>query len=257
MNGNSQFDKKLWPSMIPSFMVLMLLWMIHWAQFLFNYPFYKLGVLPKKWDGLLGIICMPLIHDNQNFHHIINNSIAIFFLLTLLVYSYRTIFLKVFVLSWIMSGALVWIFAENHGAYHIGISAIIYALFGFLFTSGVLRSYFPLQALSLLLVFLYGSMVWGIFPIEEHVSWEGHMAGFLSGIFLSIIYRKEGPQRPKFQYEIEKEMGIEPPDFEGDLRRLEEEREEALKQKQTLEKVQYHYIEKKSITIPDDTPKIT
>lgn len=238
--------------MIPSFLVLLLLWMIHWAQYLFSYPFYKLGVLPKTIEGLFGIVCMPLIHDTKDFHHIVNNSVAIFFLLTLLVYSYRKVFIKIFFLSWILSGCLVWLFAENHGAYHIGISAIIYALFGFLFTSGVLRSYFPLQALSLLLVFLYGSMIWGIFPMAKHVSWEGHMAGFFSGIFLAFIYRKEGPQRPKYQYEIEKELGIEPPDFEGDLRRQEEEL--AAQIRQNNQTIHYHYTENPRVTPPDDKP---
>ena len=45
------------------------------------------------------------------------------------------------------------------------------------------------------------------------------LSGLIVGIILAIVYRKQGPQRPKYQYEIEKELGIEPPDFEGDLRR--------------------------------------
>jgi hypothetical protein len=94
-------------------------------------------------------------------------------------------------------------------------SGVIYSLAAFLFTSGVLRKYLPLQALSLFIVFIYGSMIWGIFPTEQHVSWEGHLSGMLVGIFLAFYYRKLGPQRPKYQFEIEKELGIEPPDLEG------------------------------------------
>jgi uncharacterized membrane-anchored protein YhcB (DUF1043 family) len=58
-------------------------------------------------------------------------------------------------------------------------------------------------------------MIWGIFPTEQHISWEGHLSGMLVGIFLAFYYRKLGPQRPKYQFEIEKELGIEPPDLEG------------------------------------------
>jgi hypothetical protein len=77
----------------------------------------------------------------------------------------------------------------------------------------------PLQALSLFIIFLYGSMIWGVFPTQPRVSWQGHLSGLIVGVILAFIYRKQGPQRPKYQYEIEKELGIEPPDFEGDLKR--------------------------------------
>ena len=115
-------------------------------------------------------------------------------------------------------------------------SGVIYALAGFLFTSGVLRKYLPLQALSLFIIFLYGSMIWGIFPTQPRVSWQGHLSGLIVGIILAIVYRKQGPQRPKYQYEIEKELGIEPPDFEGDLRRAIEAEQAALEAQQELEK---------------------
>ena len=85
---------------------------------------------------------------------------------------------------------------------------------GFLFTSGVIRKYLPLQAISLFVVFVYGSLIWGIFPMQPHVSWEGHLAGLISGVILAFVYRKLGPQSPKYMYEIEKEMGIEPIDYE-------------------------------------------
>ncbi len=75
-------------------------------------------------------------------------------------------------------------------------------------------------------------MIWGIFPIQERVSWEGHLSGLFVGVVLAFIFRKKGVQNPKYQYEIEKEMGIEPPDLEGIWRenvRLAKEEEERLK----------------------------
>jgi membrane associated rhomboid family serine protease len=196
-------------------LLLVVLWVVYWGEKLHPIGVYEWGVLPQELSGLKGVLFSPLIHSIHDFSHIINNSIPIAILLSALVYFYKEVAAKVFFMSWIFSGLFVWVFAKNVGAYHVGISGVIYALAGFLFVSGTLRSFKPLQGISLFVAFLYGSMIWGIFPMEERVSWEGHLGGFMTGIVLAFIYRKKGPQRPKFQYEIEKEMGIEPPDLEG------------------------------------------
>jgi membrane associated rhomboid family serine protease len=216
MQKQVHFEPHLRNAVPPALFVLIIMWLVYWSDFLFVYNFHKLGVMPKTSNGLKGIFFMPWIHSHGDIRHLLNNSIPTFLLLTLLFYSYREIALRVFLLSWFVTGILLWIFAQNKGAYHIGMSGVIYALAAFLFTSGVLRKYLPLQALSLFIVFIYGSMIWGIFPTEQHISWEGHLSGMLVGIFLAFYYRKLGPQRPKYQYEIEKELGIEPPDLEGE-----------------------------------------
>jgi membrane associated rhomboid family serine protease len=222
--------------------IVIMMWLIYWADSLFKANLHEFGVLPKRIEGVKGILFMPLIHAQDDIKHILNNSPAIFFLSTLLFYSYHKIGLKVFILSWIMSGLLLWVFAEDRGVYHIGMSAVIYSLAGFLFMSGILRKYFPLQALSLLIVFLYGSMVWGLFPTNLRISWEGHLMGLSAGFFLAIYYRSKGPQRPKFQYEIEKELGIDPPDLEGIYNAKIREEEILLAQKETEKQIVYDYI---------------
>jgi membrane associated rhomboid family serine protease len=213
--------------LIAGFFIL-LMWTFYWAQHLFEFNFYSLGILPRSLSGLIGIVTMPLIHSQREAEHIINNSIPAFLLISALFFYYRNIAWKVLLIGWVFTGFGVWIYAANTGSYHIGMSGVIYFLAGFLFTSGVLRKYLPLQALSLFIVFLYGSMIWGIFPMEEKISWEGHFVGLAVGTIMAFIFRDSGPQRPKFQYEIEKEMGIDPPDLEGmyyeRLRELEKER---------------------------------
>jgi membrane associated rhomboid family serine protease len=221
------------------------MWLFYWAEHLFRYPFHELGVLPRDPEGLKGILLMPLIHSPKEIEHIVNNSMPAFVLTATLFYFYRAIAMKVFIFIWVMTGVFLWIFAENKGAYHIGMSGVIYGLVAFLFTSGVLRKYLPLQAISLFVVFVYGSMIWGIFPMKQHVSWEGHLMGFLSGIFLAYYFRKEGPQRPKYQYEIEKEMGIEPPDLEGMWLERQRQAKLAEEDRERREKghfIVYHYI---------------
>jgi membrane associated rhomboid family serine protease len=191
-----------------------------WAVFLmdryFNLELYKFGVKPQTIEGIKGIFFMPFIHGQRDFSHIINNSVPTFILLSTVIYFYREISIYVVLLVWLGAGFLVWYLAVNSGSYHIGMSGVVYGLFGFLFISGFFRKYLPLQAISLFVAFVYGSMIWGIFPMEDGVSWEGHLSGFMVGALVAFVFRKKGPVPPKYNYEIEKEMGIEPPDLEGE-----------------------------------------
>lgn len=181
------------------------------------------GIRPRHWSSWKGVLFMPLLHDPYSVKHLLNNSLPTYLLLAAVIYYYREIALKVFLVSWLGTGLIVWWVAQDNGAYHIGMSGVIYALFGFLFISGFFRRIRALQGLSLAVIFVYGSMIWGIFPTEPSISWEGHFGGFIVGAGLAVAYRKHGPVRPKYQYEIEKELGIEPPDLEGIWRMNQEE----------------------------------
>lgn len=235
------------------FLLLVLMWSVYLVERITPYKFYKLGILPQSAKGLSGIFLSPLLHSQEDFSHIISNSLPIVILFGTLVYFYRQIAAQVFLISWFVSGLLVWLFAVNHGSYHIGMSSVIYALAGFLFVSGTLRKYRPLQGISLFVTFVYGSLIWGIFPIQERVSWEGHLAGLVTGVVLAFLYRKKGPQAPKYQYEIEKELGIEPPDLEGQWReniRLAQERAEEIKRQQEVFIITYDYKPKTEVNNP-------
>jgi membrane associated rhomboid family serine protease len=200
-------------------LVLLIMWLVFLVDRSTNYDFYKWGVRPGFTEGWKGIFFMPFIHGQKDFAHIVNNSFPTFVLLSTLIYFYREIAVYVVLFIWFGGGFLLWYLAQNTGSYHIGMSGVIYGLFGFLLVSGFLRKYLPLQAISLFVAFLYGSLVWGIFPMEQGISWEGHLFGFIVGIVTAFAFRKKGPVPPKYMYEIEKEMGIEPPDFEGEILR--------------------------------------
>lgn len=196
--------------------ILMGMWMVHLTAEVYGFRLVDWGVLPRTIEGLKGIFFMPWIHSPVDWKHLLNNSLPILFLSATIVYFYRPIALKVLLMSWILSGIGVWLIARNTGSYHIGMSGVIYALAAFVFVSGVRRRYLPLQAMALFVAFVYGSMIWGVFPTDERISWEGHLSGMIVGVILAFVYEKKGPQAPKYQYEIEQELGIEPPDFEAE-----------------------------------------
>ena len=199
------YRKKLLLSIIIPGMFIFSMWLMKIIEVLFDIDFSGFGIYPLTVRGLPGIILSPFIH--ADFKHLFNNSLPLFFLSGALFYFYSEVALKVFIWTFFLTGFLVWIAGRE--AWHIGASGLVYGLASFLFFSGIIRKHFRLIALSLLIVFLYGSMVWGLFPgIYKNVSWESHMLGFFSGVFLSIWYRKEGPQKPVYEWMEEEIEGL-------------------------------------------------
>jgi membrane associated rhomboid family serine protease len=183
---------------------VLILWIVKWAEYKFGFNLVHYGIKPLTIYGLKGIIFSPLIHGDTG--HLFNNSIPIFLLTMALFYFYKPIAWRVFIISWISTGIITWLIGRN--SYHIGASGIIYAFASFLFFSGVFRKHPRLMAISLIVTFLYGSMVWGIFPNEVKISWEGHLSGALIGLILAIIFRKIGPHKKTYEWEKEEEREL-------------------------------------------------
>ena len=174
---------------------LLLLWAIELIGFQYDLGFEKYGIYPRDVQRISGILFEPVIH--ADFQHLWSNTIPIFLLLWSLFYFYSEICLRVFGQLWLLSGILTWVIGRP--AYHIGASGLIYGVAFFLFFSGVIRRRRSLMALSAIIAFVYGGIVWNMFPIAEllspETSWEGHLSGAISGALLAYWHRKQGPQR--------------------------------------------------------------
>ena len=188
-------------------LIVILMVIVYLLDDTFHLKLYQYGLYPRKLSGLLGILTSPFIHSTKDYGHIFNNSVPIFVLSWLLFYTYRTVATKVFLQVYFFTGLLVWIFARL--SFHIGMSGVIYGLTSFLIVSGFIRKDLRSVSLSLLVIFLYGSLIWGVFPLDPQISWEGHFFGFLSGVVLAVVYRKAPPQPKKYYYELEEELGID------------------------------------------------
>jgi membrane associated rhomboid family serine protease len=131
-----------------------------------------------------------------------------------LFYFYRKIAFKVLLYGTFLSGLLTWVIARD--AYHIGASGIIYLLFSFILFSGLIRKYYRLIAVSLIVIFLYGSMIWYILPTKEEISWEGHLSGFIVGLLFVFIYKNHGPQPLQYDWEDENYVDDEFEEYNSD-----------------------------------------
>jgi membrane associated rhomboid family serine protease len=172
---------------LPSIVLVALIWIAFFVDNYFSLSLWNYGLYPRTLHGLSGILTMPLIHGD--IQHIINNTIPLIVLISFLFHFYPTHCRKVVLLIWVTSGLWTWVFARP--SYHIGASAVIYGLAAFIFFAGIIIKEKKHIAISLLVVFLYGSIIWGMFPIDLRQSWEGHLTGFLAGTALAFFYKQE------------------------------------------------------------------
>lgn len=176
---------------------VILMWAVHLIGIEFSLNLSKFGLKPRDAEGLLGIFTMPFLHGG--FEHLSNNSGPILVLGWATFKFYREIAWKSILGIWLISG--IWLWVSGRDAYHIGASGMVYGLAAFLFLSGWLRRERAVAGLSLAIVFIYGSLWWGVLPVDPKTSWEGHLWGAAAGITMAIYLRKKGPQRPLYQWE--------------------------------------------------------
>lgn len=178
-----KFTPSVW--IVPTLMML-LNWFIFYLDNLFHLNLDEHGIYPRTLSGFQGVLFSPFLHGDLN--HIASNTVPLFILTTALIYFYRDVSLKVLVYGIWFSGLITWVIGRE--SYHIGASSLIYVLVSFIFFKGIQTQYYRLVALSLSVILVYGGLVWYIFPkVDETISWEGHLAGLITGFVLSLYYK--------------------------------------------------------------------
>ncbi len=162
------------------------LWLVKIMESLLSFDLGVLGIHPRSLAGTVGIITGPLVHGD--FHHLMSNSLPLIFLGIGVFYFYHKFALEVFFGIYFFTSFWVWIVARD--AYHIGASGIVYGLASFLLFSGIFRKDSRSIAISLIVIFLSSGMAYGLFPVNEEISWESHLIGSIGGLVAAFIYRK-------------------------------------------------------------------
>ena len=163
---------------------------ILWAVFIIDSAFGlrlgRFGLRPGSVAGLVGVFTAPLLH--AGFQHILSNTLPMFISLTATLYLYPNSALRVIPAVWLGSGLLAWVIGRP--SLHIGASGLIYGLLAYVFVGGVLRRDMRSVSVSLMVAFLYGSMIWGVLPTRPNMSWEMHLSGAVVGVLMALVYMK-------------------------------------------------------------------
>lgn len=183
-------------SFLPGTLFVALLALISLLTYLTEASLVWLGVLPRSFFGLIGVVTGPLIHSGLL--HLLSNSFPLVLLSGFILFLHRRTATRVIILVYVLSGILTWFIGRQ--AYHIGASGVVYGLAGFLLFKGFLQQNRSSMAVSLAVLFLYSGLFYGLFPNEDHVSWEGHIAGLVAGFVAAIVYaegnRQQANQKP-------------------------------------------------------------
>ncbi len=176
---------------------VLVIWVVFWFEARFGIDFNAFGVYPREIIGLRGIVLSPFIHADIT--HLWHNTLPLLILSAALFFFYQKNAWKVLLIGLFLTGLLTWLFGRP--ANHIGASGVVYMLFGFLFFKGIIAKHFRLTALSFIVVFIYGSMVWYIFPIDPKISWEGHLSGLVTGIALAFFIKRGIAKPGKYHWQ--------------------------------------------------------
>lgn len=186
-----------------------------WAVYLFDrlsgLDLARFGLRPRDGMGLLGLITTPLLHGNIG--HIASNSVPLFVGGVAMLFLYPNSALKALPLIYVGSAALAWLIGRS--SLHIGASGLVYGMLAYVFVAGILRRDLRSVGVSLLIWFLYGSLVWGVLPLDSGSSWELHASGAIIGVVLAIVFRHQDLP-PVKRYDWEDEFPEETDDWEHD-----------------------------------------
>ncbi len=198
--------RRLFVSIAIPLSFVLFLWAIKLSELFFHFSLAEYGLYPRRLYGLIGILTGPLIHASIT--HLLSNSVPLLLIGIGMFYFYPKASYRVAIMVYLIPGIFDWFLARP--AYHIGASGLIYGFVTFLFFSGLIRRDTRSIALALIVTFLYGSLIWGILPVDEGVSWETHLFGALTGIFAAFVFKNLDPYK-KYEWEDEDNSDDVPP----------------------------------------------
>lgn len=159
--------------------IVALLWMIEMLDLLIwsgELDYY--GIRPRTMSGLRNIFVSPVLHAGIG--HLFTNTLPFLILGWFIMLRSTREFFFVTAVAVLVSGLGIWFFGAGNSI-HLGISGVVFGYLGYLLSRGYFERSPVAIALALIALFFYGSMIWGVLPLRDGVSWLGHLFGLVGG----------------------------------------------------------------------------
>jgi membrane associated rhomboid family serine protease len=180
-----------WAALI---MLVMLagMWILELLDQLSGNQLDQLGIHAREIDGMPEILTAPFLHAGWD--HLMSNSLPFVVLGFLVLLSGLARWLVSSLIIIVISGMTAWLLTPVHTII-LGASGLIFGWLTYLLARG-LWSRRPAQVVIAVLVLLvYGGLIWGLFPGNAGISWQAHLGGAVGGVLAAwLLHRRASRQ---------------------------------------------------------------
>lgn len=177
----------------PLLAIVGFLWLLELTDIIFfGQRLDLLGIRPRHIEGLRGVLFAPLLHGGLG--HVAANSLPFLVLGSFVMLGGVARFVQTTAIIWIVGGLGTWL-TGGANSVHIGASIIVFGYLGYLLAQAYYERSMMSLVVALVVGVLYGGMLFGVLPLKEGVSWQGHLFGVVGGVVAARSAAGSGRRR--------------------------------------------------------------
>ncbi|GAA0386070.1 rhomboid family intramembrane serine protease [Acrocarpospora corrugata] len=163
------------------------MWVLEIIDYVQDGALDQYGIVARDPEGLVGIFAAPFLH--AGFPHLIANSLPLLILGFLAAIRGVGRFLGASLIIIVVSGLGVWLVAPPNTV-TLGASGLVFGYFGYVVGRGLFDRRILDIVLAVVVAVMYYSIIFGILPGEEGISWQGHLFGLIGGVAAAWLLRR-------------------------------------------------------------------